>query len=76
MLSQRSNSALHLVPEGHEARFLTESRVQPGDISCDGDDAVVEHGDDDEHQEREAAREGHVQTETRLGAPHADETER
>ena len=39
----------------------------------DRDDAVVEHGDDDEHDEREAAREGHVQPEPRRGASHAAE---
>ena len=47
--------------------------IIPGVPVPDRDDAVVEHGDDDEHDEREAAREGHVQPEPRRGASHAAE---
>ena len=39
----------------------------------DGDDVGVDHGDGGEHEEREAAREGHVQPELQRLARHAAE---
>ena len=65
-------------PQGHEAGVLTELGAQPREscvpvVSSDGEDARVEHGDDGEHDEGEAAREGHVQAEPGRGARHAAE---
>ena len=59
------------VPERHEAGILSESGVQPREsgVPVEGDCSIVEGGDGGEHDEREAAREGHVQAETGPGAP-------
>ena len=69
-MSDRHCSDYTLYRVGQHIIIVIVPRVP---VVSDGDDAGVEHGDDDEHDEREAAREGHVQPEPRLGARHAAE---